>query len=99
MNGKTITDKDGSIDHAEFRHMLNDIGLILNDQEFHKLMKRIDKNDDGSVDLIEWWRQFHTEATSGMPGAAGGRFCPSFSAIFNRKMQKLPRFFVHFNKK
>ena len=66
------TDKDGSIDRSEFRHMLNDIGLLLNDQEFNKLMKRIDKNDDGSVDLVEWWRQFHTEATSGMPGAAGG---------------------------
>ena len=66
------TDKDGSIDRSEFKHMLHDIGIHLNEQEFTKLMRRIDKNDDGSVDLVEWWKQFHTEATSGMPGAAGG---------------------------
>ena len=28
-----------------------------------------------------------------------GRFSPSFSAIFNRKMQKFPLFFVHLNQK
>ena len=28
-----------------------------------------------------------------------GAFFPSFSAIFNRKIQKLPPFFVHFKKK
>jgi hypothetical protein len=28
-----------------------------------------------------------------------GRFFPLFSAIFNRKMQKLPPFCVHFTKK
>ena len=35
-------------------------------------MRRIDKNNDGSVDLIEWWKQFHENACSGPAGAAGG---------------------------
>jgi Ca2+-binding EF-hand superfamily protein len=65
-------DKNGVLDKSEFRQMLGDMGILLGENDFNKLMKRIDKDDDGSVDLIEWWKQFYDEAKSGLPGAAGG---------------------------
>eukprot|EP01043_Picozoa_sp_COSAG02_P018097 COSAG02_NODE_836_length_16647_cov_17.589014_4_plen_441_part_00 len=65
-------DKNGVLDRSEFRQMLSEMGILLNETDFNKLMKRIDKDDDGSVDLIEWWKQFYDEAKSGLPGAAGG---------------------------
>ncbi len=65
-------DKNGVLDRSEFRLMLADMGILLGETDFNKLMKRIDRDDDGSVDLIEWWKQFYDEAKSGLPGAAGG---------------------------
>ena len=57
----------------EFFAVLNDgFGMDLTDLEFEKLIRRIDVNNDGTVNLMEWFIQFAFESVAGPPGAAAG---------------------------
>ncbi|CAK4100100.1 unnamed protein product [Aphanomyces euteiches] len=56
------TDKSGSIDRHELKHLLARLGVHPTDAERHKLMKTIDTSGDGEINVdefIAWWVASH----------------------------------------
>lgn len=48
-------DKSGSIDHVEFRRLLERYNIFMNEYEFQKFMSRVDP--DGSGEVISLWER------------------------------------------
>ena len=53
---KQISDEDnsGSIDVTELKYLMLSFGQKLSDKKINKLLKKIDKNQDGQIDYDEF---------------------------------------------
>jgi solute carrier family 25 phosphate transporter 23/24/25/41 len=58
------TDHSGHLDLAEVRTSLQKVGMRYDDESLPKLMRRIDKNQDGRIDFYEWQEFFFLVPTA-----------------------------------
>jgi Ca2+-binding EF-hand superfamily protein len=59
---KFDVDRDGRVDHEEFKNGLRGMGFLVSKKECNRLLKEVDKDNSGEVDYREFCKTMIDEA-------------------------------------